>query len=212
MAPALESKVQRANEQFAKIGSTDRENALRGVFLGGLFEQIKGEAGHGTFLKLARERMPEIPQERRNELMRLWGVFVRETKVAVPKQLAIPDAQLALALDAKATQDELVGAALNFVGEQSLHALMVEKDVIGTKALGGKRTKGGNDKPAAPTAEELERQAKADISLAVEGLRAVLITDNMCRHLEAKDIRSLDTELNGLVARWRRAVKSALKD
>ena len=211
LAPALETKVVRAREQFAKLDATDKENALRGVFLGGLFEEIKQEAGHGNFLALAKARLPDIPQERRNEMMRLWGVFVRETKVALPAAMAIPDAQMALALPGGDAGDEITKAALAFVGDFSLHALMQEHGVFATKKLGGKRTRaGGTAKPKPPTAEELAAGARRDISAAVEQLRQALVKDNLCRHLPDPEVRALNQNIEALLTKWRRGVKAAL--
>lgn len=207
LAPALETKVQRASEQFAKLDATDKENALRGVFLGGLFTQIKDEAGHGNFLPLAKARMPAIPQERRNELMRLWEAFVKKTKVALPAAMAIPDAQLALALPGGDDGNEVAKAALNFVGDMSLDALMREHDVRGKKKLGGKRTATAKkEKP--PTEEQLAAQAKGEISLVVEGLRTVLITDNLTVRLDDGEIVALDKNIDAILAKWRRSTKA----
>lgn len=209
LAPALETKVTRANEQYAKLGASDRENALRGLFLGGLFAQIKDEAGHGNFLPLAKARMPDIPQQRRNELMRLWGVFVKETETAVPAGLAIPDAQLALQLG-KETDDEIVRAALSFVGDLSLFALMIEHDVREKKKLGGARTKGAA-RDAQIDAEQLRILKRDEASEVLARARALYVEENLFQHLSVDESRAVLAGLEALVTEVRDALRPVFK-
>lgn len=211
-APAhLAETITRAREQFAKLRDSDKENALRGIFLGGLFTQLKQAAGHGNFERIAKDQMAEIPKRTRVELMRLWAAFVREAKVALPKELAIPDAQLALSLGGgEGPAAEVTAAALRFVGDLSLHALLVEHEVRDKKKLGGAR-EGADAKPGPVDPEQLAAHAKAELTDAVETLRQLLLTDNVSTVLSKEEIRAVDQSIHGIHTQWRRHVRDALK-
>lgn len=177
----LDGNIERARQQWEKLCDSDKENALRGLFLGGLFDQIKAAAGHGNFLRLANERMPEIPQPRRNELMRLWHAFLGSTKRALPAGQEVPDAQLAL--QPNTPRNNVVRAAIKFVGTASLYDLMVEWEVRDKKPLGGARTARATALATALDAEQLSLFAMEEIGGGLETLKRMLITENLLQHI-----------------------------
>lgn len=181
-APALLTDLlTRAREQFARLKDSDKENALRGVFLGGLFFQIKDAAGHGNFERLATEKMPDIPKRTRAELMRLWLVFAKQAKLGEAKAVELPDAQLALA--GKAADAKVVKAALKFVGELSLHALMTEHGVREAKKLGGARKAGDDGEGEQLDAEQLYLFKRDEIGGVLQQAKQLLVDDNALQHL-----------------------------
>ncbi len=128
----LDSLIAKANEQYAAIKNGDRATTLRALFLGLLFYQIKNEAVHGTFEKIAAEKLSSIPARTRRDYMKLAITYVEKTKLALPERIEIPDAQIALALDDASSSDrEMVTKAVSFIGELSLHELMIKHGIRG---------------------------------------------------------------------------------
>jgi hypothetical protein len=178
----LKARIASVRKQFAKMRLNDRENALRGLFLGGLLWQIKDDAGHGNFLRLIKEQMPEVPQQRCNELMRLWLVFRDQAQLDAAK-LTIPDPQRALAKSG-AAHEAIVKAALAFVGDLSLHALMVEHDVREQPKLGGRRQGGAGGAGTKPQdAEQLYLFSRDEIGAAITHAEKILLKENKLQHL-----------------------------
>ncbi len=209
-APALlTEQLARAREQFAKLKDNDKENALRGVFLGGLFWQIKEAAGHGNFERVASAQMAEIPKRTRVELMRLWKAFTGGIKLLNGKPIEIPDAQLALAKP----EGPVIEAALKFVGDLSLHALMIEHGVRDTKKLGGARTKGAGGETQALDAEQLYLFARDEIGGILTAAEQLFLKDNKLLHLSGhpEEIRGVVEGFRSLADKLKKAAKDMLK-
>lgn len=196
----LEQLCARANEQYAAIRDSDRSNSLRGVFLGVLFWQIKNECGHGQFMKIASERMRDIPVRTRNELMKLALTFVERTKLALPERFNIPDAQLALTLDdARGTEKEMVTRALSFIGELSLHELMIKH---GIRAVGLKKdlTEEASeaDDSNLPVEEQIRRRREQLFGGSIEHLnflhKTLTVTENLTL-LDNTQLEAIETKL-----------------
>ncbi len=203
--------IENARAMYARLASGIHENALRGLFLGWLFIQIRDEVGHGNFLRVAKERLPEIPVRTRSELIKLFKEFQEETGVALPAGASVPDAQLALQLGRDAAEAEVVNAAIKFVGSKSLHALMVEYEVREKPKLGGKRV---TKKPAPATitdAEQLALQTREELGSWIERGRQLLLRENVCQHLPAEQIRAFADSLNALRTDWRSKLGDLLK-
>lgn len=213
--PALLADLcNRAQNQFATVCAADRENAIRGLFLGLLFWQIKNESGHGNFERTAKERLSEIPKRTRVELMKLTRHFVESARIALPEQLAIPDAQTALQLGDGTAASDLVAGAVKFVGDLSLHQLMVKWEVRDKKKLGGKRETVSDDDPAeAPDPEALFFQSRDEISGAISRIEGLILKENRLQHLlgHDDDIRGVVAGLRSLADQVEAAAKPLLK-
>jgi hypothetical protein len=208
----LKAKIATALKQFARLRDSNKENALRGLFLGGLLWQIKEEAGHGNFLRLATERLADIPKTTRNELMRLWLVFRDQAQLDAAK-LTIPDPQRALAKSG-AAQEAVVKAALAFVGELSLHALMVEHDVREQPKLGGRRQGGAGGAGTKPQdAEQLYLFSRDEIGAVITHAEKLLLKENKLQHLAGhpEEIAGVVKGLRDLADQVEAAAKPLLK-
>ena len=139
--------------------------------------------------------------------MRLWGTFVRKSHVALPSALAIPDAQLALTLGAEGPDAPITNAAVKFIGDLSLHALMTKWGIREKGKLGGARD-AADDGPIDP--EALAAQAREELSAWHESGRQLLLTENVCSRLSADEIRTFDGALDSMLAQWRRGLKDLL--
>jgi len=209
----LDSLIARARSQFAKIRENDTANALRGLFLGMLFFEIKNEAGQGNFMRVADTRMPEICRSVRNDMMALARIFTDEEKIALPPQFAIPDAQTALQLTGDAVTEEIVRAAVKFIGDLSLHALMAKWEVRDKKLLGGARP--GAEKDTRTEEEkltELREKVRLELGAWLASGRQLLITENCCQYLSgAEEIEAFHGQLLDLKAEFTSAIKPLLK-
>jgi hypothetical protein len=206
----LDSLIERARSQFAKIRENDKVNSLRALFLGLLFFEIKTEAGRGNFMRIADTRMPEICRSVRNDMMALAMFFIHESKVALPPRFAIPDAQTALELTGDAVTEKIVREAVKFVGSCSIHDLMVKYNIREKKPLGGARSRGA-DGPIDIDPERLHAQAREEVSAAVESLRHLLLIENICVRLTPEETRAVDASLDGMLTTWRRGLGKLLK-
>lgn len=197
----LDLLITKANEQYAAIKSGDRATAMRAIFLGLVFWQIKNECPHGAFMKLASDRLAEIPQRTRQDYMKLALTYVEKTKLALPERLNIPDAQLALSLDdATGTEKEMVTRALVFIGELSLHELMIKH---GIRAVGLKKDLTEDDGSDVafddlPIEEQLQRRRDEVFGGTIEHLsclhKTLTLTDNLVL-LDNTQLEAIETKL-----------------
>jgi hypothetical protein len=196
----LDLLIDRANQQYAEIKRGDQSNSLRGIFLGLLFWQIKNEAGHGKFMAVATERMPDIGQTTRSHYMKLAAVFVEKSRLALPERMNIPDAQLALHLgDASGIEQEMVRKAIDFVGQLSLHELMIKYEIRAVGLAGKLRDEADaeNDVPLPPD-EELRRRREqifGETAEHVMRLHKTLTTADELQYLESSQLEMIDNQL-----------------
>lgn len=202
----LDTLIDKAIQQHLLIKQGERDGALRAIFLGLLFWQIKNECPHGKFMKLASDRMPEIPTRTRSDYMSLARVFVEKSRVALPERFDIPDAQLALGgLDeAKA---EIVEKAMGFIGELSIHELMIKHDI---RAVGLKKKLGegdgdeGDDTDANLPPDEVLRRKREEIfgqtAEHLTHLRKTITDTEQLAILQPDQIDVIKREVNELKA------------
>ena len=198
----LDSLFAKANEQYAAIKQGDRTTALRALFLGLVFWQIKNECPHGQFMKLANERMPSIPRQTRQDYMKLSMVYVDRTKLALPGHFEIPDAQIALSLgDGNGTEREMVTKAVSFIGDLSLHELMIKH---GIRAVGLKtELDDQNSEPAPPTANEAE-QFFAKVAENLYGIRTFATDATSIMRLTPEQLDTVDQTMTDTYSQWKR--------
>jgi hypothetical protein len=211
------SKLQAvAIEQFSKIPVIEREAALRAIFAGLTLHRIKASIP-GKFSKWISEMLPRVTSwtpatARKNSsfYMRLATVAIAETG-ATTELLALSGDQAELSLEpTDAGARRFVDKLTKFVGDKSLNELLREHGIKDAKALGGKREKAEAD--AAPIdPEQLAAQSREELSAWHEQGRQLLITDNVCSHLSADEIRAFDESLDAMLSQWRRGLKHTLK-
>jgi hypothetical protein len=197
--------------QMRVLSRLREEEALRGLLVGLSLWRIKASMAHGTFGPWLKANSVAFGERYLRYMMKLACAFVAKARVTPPDILALPGAQTELALDGlEAPQRRFVEKAVKFVGKHSLHELFLAHGIKEAKKLGGLREKG--EAPAAPVldAGQLSAHAKAELSAAVEALRQLLLTDNVCQHLEADEVRALDQSLAGILSRWRAGLKKTL--
>jgi hypothetical protein len=154
--------------------------------------------------------MPEIPKRTRCEIMRIWNIFLKKSGVAVPADMAIAETQLALALRDEGPAREITTAAVKFIGDLSLHALMAKWGVRDKTLLGGARSRGDRE-PLDIDPERLHAHAREEISAAVESLRHLLLIENICVRLTPEEVRAIDVSLDVMLTTWRRGLGKLLK-
>lgn len=196
----LDALFQRAAEQHALIKRDDRATTLRALFLGLLLYQIKNECEHGQFMKMATERLSDLPQRTRQDYMKLAYVYVEKTKLALPERLTIPDAQMALQMDGAAgTEREMIDKAMSFIGELSLHELMIKYDIraVGLKGKLSDEADAESDAPLPPD-EELRRRREqlfGECAEHVMSLHKTLTTAEELMLLDPTQLDSIDSQL-----------------
>lgn len=199
-------------QQLHAMSRLREEEALRGLLVGLTLWRIKTSLPYGEFGAWLRSNSVGFGERYLQYMMKLAGVFVAKAKIAPPDLLALPGAQTELALDGlEAPQRRFVEKAVKFVGKHSLHELLFAHGIREVKALGGRREKGEAAAPAVITAEKLQHHALAELSAALEGLRQLLLTDNVCQYLEEPQVRAFEEGLDGVLAVWRRNRRKAPK-
>jgi hypothetical protein len=206
------TKLQAATvEQFRIIGRMRGEEAIRSLLAGLMLHRIKASLPYGEFGKWTKQHLQQFGDRWVNYLMRLALVFVENCKITKPLMLAMPGDQTELQLDGmQGQQRAFYERAMKFVGRLSISELLDKHGIKQAKKLGGARSAGQQKGEAAPIdPEQLAAHARTEISEAIELLRQLLLTDNVCQYLSAEEISAADESLHTILKRWRAALKKS---
>lgn len=146
-----ESQITTAKWQFEDLSRQIREElefisrmesaaAVRALRFGILMHHVKAMLPHGKFMPWQVETFPGIKRSQCGYYMRLALVFIETMRLNKAEVLALPEAQLELALD---KQDSSARSVLEkvskFVGTQSLTELLIKHNI---KSVGLKKELG----------------------------------------------------------------------
>lgn len=195
--------------QFRRLHQMREEEALRGLLLGLTLHRVKASLPHGEFGKWAKTHAT-FGERWVNYLMKLALVFIDKAKATKPELLACPGDQAELALEGmEGEQRRFTAKARKFVGKLNLSELLDAHDIKGGKKLGSAREAG--EAPAEPTPEERALQTAEELGAWLTQGRQMLITENVCQHLSADQIRSVADSLNALRTDFRSGLGDLLK-
>jgi hypothetical protein len=216
-----------AVREFYRVAQSEQENALRAILLGLTLHKIKASLAHGEFTPWVKNHLAASDQKRtevrfwssgtasRNAqyFMRLALVAVAATDATKPELLALPGDQAELHLDTTAAEAHHFMAKLGrFVGERSLNELLREHGIKDSKPTGGRRERTAAQADAEPiTPERLAAQAREELSEWCELGRQLLITDNVCSHLQPEEVRAFYDGLHSMLEHWRKHMRTILR-
>jgi len=209
----LDTLQRAAITQIALVRRMESESALRAILVGMALMRVKHSLAHGEFMPWLKKNLDATAHRQANYYMRLGLVFLEKTKATKPEVLALPGDQAELSLDnIEGPARRLMEKMTKFVGDKSLNELLSEHAIKDGKALGGARKGGKEDKRSEEEKLAEVREFKlAELNAWLASGEQLLIAENVCQFLSAKEIERFHGQLLDLKTNFTKAIQPLLK-